>query len=100
MTSGVRATAPHALTPVSTGWLARALMLPIRLYQRWLSPAMGDHCRFAPTCSSYALEALRLHGGLRGTWLTLSRLARCHPWNAGGLDPVPLPSRSSTTIGT
>jgi putative membrane protein insertion efficiency factor len=88
------------------GPVARLLVLPIRAYQRWISPAMGQHCRFAPSCSSYAVEALQLHGALRGSWLALRRLSRCHPWNPGGhdpvplpaADPVPLPSRTSTKM--
>lgn len=61
----------------------------IRAYRYFLSPLLGNHCRFHPTCSSYALEALELHGALRGSWLTLTRLLRCHPLHDGGLDPVP-----------
>ena len=69
--------------------LVQLLLLPVRFYRRWLSPAMAPHCRFAPTCSQYAVEALQVHGALRGTWLTARRVSRCHPWNAGGHDPVP-----------
>ena len=65
------------------------LLLPLRWYQRWISPALTPHCRFAPTCSSYAVEALQVHGAPRGSWLTVRRLLRCHPWHAGGHDPVP-----------
>lgn len=61
----------------------------IRLYQRWVSPALGERCRFAPSCSHYAAGALREHGTLRGSWLALRRIGRCHPWNPGGHDPVP-----------
>jgi putative membrane protein insertion efficiency factor len=68
---------------------ARALMLPIVAYRRWISPLFGPVCRFQPTCSAYALQALRRHGAVRGTWLTVRRLARCHPFHAGGYDPVP-----------
>lgn len=86
--------------------MSRLLILLIHVYQRWISPALTDHCRFSPSCSSYAAEALQVHGAARGSWLALRRLARCHPWNPGGLDPVParahdplsLPGRSSTTI--
>ncbi len=65
------------------------LRLLIRLYQLTLSPLLGPRCRFYPSCSEYALEALRLHGSRRGLWLALRRLCRCHPWHAGGVDPVP-----------
>ena len=61
----------------------------IRVYQRLVSPLIPPRCRFYPTCSSYAVEALRQHGVLRGSWLTLRRLVRCHPLNPGGVDPVP-----------
>ena len=61
----------------------------IRAYQLTLSPLLGPRCRFYPSCSQYALEAVGQHGALRGSWLALRRLARCHPWHAGGYDPVP-----------
>lgn len=63
--------------------------LLIRLYQWTLSPLIGPACRFHPTCSQYALEAIRLHGAFRGGVLALKRLSRCHPWHPGGVDPVP-----------
>jgi uncharacterized protein len=66
------------------------LIVPIRLYQWTLSPILGRQCRFHPTCSHYAVEALRVHGVVRGVWLTARRLARCHPFGKGGFDPVPL----------
>ena len=72
---------------------ARMLMVPIAGYRRFVSPLLGPHCRFAPSCSAYALEAIRKHGALRGTWLAMRRLARCHPFNPGGFDPVPPPVR-------
>ena len=68
---------------------ARALLLFIRGYQRFISPLFGPRCRFHPTCSAYAAEAIATHGAGRGTWLAVRRIARCHPWNPGGLDPVP-----------
>jgi putative membrane protein insertion efficiency factor len=74
------------------------LLLPIRLYQRFVSPALAPHCRFAPSCSHYAVEALQTHGPLRGTWLTVRRVLRCHPWNAGGHDPVPPARPGPATI--
>ncbi|MCA8886294.1 MAG: membrane protein insertion efficiency factor YidD [Steroidobacteraceae bacterium] len=61
----------------------------IRLYQICLSPLLGRNCRFYPSCSAYAIEALDQHGALRGGWLALKRLGRCHPWNPGGVDFVP-----------
>ena len=62
----------------------------IRLYQWTLSPLLGPKCRFHPSCSNYALEAIRRFGILHGGWLTLRRLGRCHPWHPGGMDPVPV----------
>jgi putative membrane protein insertion efficiency factor len=77
--------------------LARVLMLPIRAW-RLLSVHLPPRCRFHPSCSEYALEALTVHGAGRGTWLSLRRVGRCHPWHEGGLDPVPAPnSRSPLT---
>ncbi|MCS6772095.1 MAG: membrane protein insertion efficiency factor YidD [Kiritimatiellae bacterium] len=63
----------------------------IRLYQWTLSPLLGGACRFHPSCSNYAIDAIHLHGVLRGSWLTIKRLARCHPFHPGGIDPVPSP---------
>jgi hypothetical protein len=60
----------------------------IRLYQQLVSPLLGPHCRFAPSCSEYAREAVRRYGVIRGTWLALRRLVRCHPLHSGGWDPV------------
>ncbi len=61
----------------------------IRAYQLFVSPLLGPRCRFYPSCSHYAMEAIELHGALRGTWLAIKRIGRCHPWNEGGFDPVP-----------
>ena len=69
--------------------LGRVLVAVLGLYRRVISPLLGPHCRFAPTCSEYAVEAVKVHGALRGTVLALRRVARCHPWGGGGLDPVP-----------
>jgi putative membrane protein insertion efficiency factor len=68
---------------------ARPLVALVRGYQRWISPALPPTCRFYPTCSSYAIEALQVHGLLRGTALAGWRLLRCAPWHPGGVDPVP-----------
>ncbi|RCV55130.1 membrane protein insertion efficiency factor YidD [Marinitenerispora sediminis] len=68
---------------------ARTLILPIRGYQRFISPLFPPVCRFYPSCSAYAVEALRVHGALRGLWLTVRRIGRCHPFHPGGIDPVP-----------
>lgn len=69
--------------------LRRLFVLPIRFYQLFISPVLPPACRFYPTCSAYALEAIMTHGVLRGGWLALRRLARCHPWGGSGYDPVP-----------
>lgn len=61
----------------------------IRFYQRWISPALLPSCRFTPSCSEYAAQAVERHGLLRGTWLACRRLLRCHPFHPGGYDPVP-----------
>lgn len=61
----------------------------IKVYRLVLSPFIGQHCRFTPTCSEYALQAIEEHGSARGSWLAVRRLSRCHPFHAGGWDPVP-----------
>ncbi len=61
----------------------------IRIYQKLVSPTMGPNCRFQPTCSAYALEAVQTHGALRGLWLAARRIGKCHPLHPGGYDPVP-----------
>jgi uncharacterized protein len=68
------------------GWVLVALLTG---YRRFVSPLMGQRCRFYPSCSAYALEAVQVHGALRGSWLAVRRLSRCHPFHTGGLDPVP-----------
>jgi putative membrane protein insertion efficiency factor len=61
----------------------------IRFYQLVLSPFMGNQCRFTPTCSQFAREAVEKHGAFKGSWLAIRRISRCHPWHSGGHDPVP-----------
>ena len=68
---------------------ARLLALPVRAYRLVFSPWVGFHCRYHPTCSAYALEALEKHGARRGLWLTLRRIGRCHPGGSSGIDNVP-----------
>jgi hypothetical protein len=65
------------------------LLLLLRGYKRWLSPLLGARCRFHPSCSAYAMEAIERHGSARGSWLAVQRVARCHPLHPGGHDPVP-----------
>lgn len=78
------------------GYAQRVLTFGIRSYQRVLSPLLGPQCRYYPTCSNYALEALELHGAAKGLLLSVARIARCHPFCAGGHDPVPHVSDSSS----
>jgi hypothetical protein len=70
--------------------MGRLLIVVIRVYQYLISPLIGPHCRFHPSCSHYSVEAIQRHGAMYGSYLALRRLARCHPWHPGGLDPVPL----------
>jgi hypothetical protein len=76
--------------------MTRVLLALIAAYHRWLSPLLGPRCRFAPSCSSYAATAIATHGVVRGSWLAVRRIGRCHPFNRGGYDPVP-PRAGSTT---
>ena len=69
--------------------LAWPLLGLVALYRVAISPWLGANCRFEPSCSAYAMEALRVHGAFRGTWLTAKRIGRCHPWGGSGYDPVP-----------
>ena len=68
---------------------ARMLLALLGGYRRWVSPLLGPRCRFAPSCSAYAAEAVARHGAARGSWLAVRRIARCHPFHPGGHDPVP-----------
>ncbi|MGE0859989.1 MAG: membrane protein insertion efficiency factor YidD [Gammaproteobacteria bacterium] len=77
-------------TPAPT-WPTRLLLGLVAFYRLALSPLIGPRCRYTPTCSEYAAEALRQYGAARGAWLAARRLARCHPWGGSGYDPVPPP---------
>jgi len=72
-----------------SGVLTRALVLCVHAYRSLLGPILGGSCRFTPSCSSYAIEALERHGAARGTWLGVRRVLRCHPFQRAGYDPVP-----------
>jgi len=72
------------------------LLILIKGYRLLISPWLGNHCRFTPTCSQYAATAIERHGAIRGSWLALRRLGCCHPWHAGGFDPVPEQTCQST----
>ena len=76
------------MNPLSA-WSRRALCVPIRWYQKWISPGLGRNCRFTPSCSQYAIEAITVHGVLKGGLLALWRILRCNPWGGHGFDPVP-----------
>jgi putative membrane protein insertion efficiency factor len=81
--------ARRATDPRRAPLIDRTLIALLRGYKRWLSPLLGPRCRFLPTCSEYAMQAIALHGALRGSWLAARRIGRCHPLHPGGLDPVP-----------
>ena len=80
---------PTEARTTPTNPLAWPLIAAIEAYRWVVSPFLGPRCRFAPSCSAYAVEALRVHGPVRGSWLAVRRVARCHPWHPGGIDPVP-----------
>ena len=81
--------------------IGHVLIALLRIYKRFLSPLLGPRCRFAPSCSEYAMEAISRHGTLRGGWLALRRIGRCHPLHPGGHDPVPdKPVHHTTSTGT
>ena len=75
--------------PSSPFHVKRLALAPVRAYQRWISPSRPRRCKYEPTCSAYAIEALQRHGLIRGAYLTARRLLRCHPWGGSGYDPVP-----------
>lgn len=80
------------------GPVARVLLAVVGFYRMAIGPALPPSCRYTPSCSAYAVEAIELHGAGRGSWLTLRRLLRCHPFHAGGHDPVPLPDASAGSM--
>jgi putative membrane protein insertion efficiency factor len=82
------------VTAQDSGRVRAALLGGIRFYQRAVSPTRPPRCRFVPSCSAYALEAVERHGAARGTWLAVRRLAKCAPWHPGGVDLVPEPASS------
>ena len=77
--------------------MRKLAIVPIQFYRYAISPLMARHCRFYPSCSCYAQEAIETHGFLRGSWLAVRRLGRCHPWNPGGYDPVPAAPTSKSS---
>ena len=83
---------------MTPGPVARVLLALVRAYRLLVSPLLGPRCRFAPSCSAYAAEALTVHGAARGSWLAVRRVLRCHPFHPGGHDPVPPPRRGSATM--
>jgi putative membrane protein insertion efficiency factor len=85
--TGPAAELPNVGRPATVG--GRVLLWPIIAYRRWVSPALPARCRFYPSCSAYAMEAITRHGAVRGTALAVWRLLRCHPFHPGGFDPVP-----------
>ncbi|MDA0718447.1 MAG: membrane protein insertion efficiency factor YidD [Cyanobacteria bacterium] len=85
----MQAAEPGAATQLPTRLVAALLLALIGFYRQWISPLLGPRCRFIPSCSAYGLEAISRHGPWRGSWLTLVRLLRCHPFTACGCDPVP-----------
>lgn len=74
--------------------MRRLPLAALAFYRRWVSPILGSHCRYYPSCSQYAQEAIERHGVLGGAWLSLKRIGRCHPWHSGGFDPVPTANKN------
>lgn len=81
-------TTPKKYSAIKTV-LSFPFILLIRFYQYVISPALGPKCRYTPTCSQYGIEALKKHGPIKGLWLTIKRISKCHPWGGSGYDPVP-----------
>ncbi len=69
--------------------IRKIVILPIKLYKKFISPLLGNNCRYYPTCSSYAIEAIEIHGVIKGLFLAAKRILSCHPFSKGGIDPVP-----------
>ncbi|MDE5638851.1 MAG: membrane protein insertion efficiency factor YidD [Odoribacter sp.] len=80
---------PHTCSFYLKRWFTVLLILPIKFYQHSLSPLKPSCCRYTPSCSEYAIQALRKYGPLKGGWLALKRILSCHPWGGSGYDPVP-----------
>ncbi|UJF31277.1 membrane protein insertion efficiency factor YidD [Paenibacillus hexagrammi] len=80
--------------------MKKMLQIPIHVYRKFISPLKPPTCRFYPTCSQYALEALELHGACKGSWLTVKRLCKCHPFHPGGIDYVPKPGYKQEQAGS
>lgn len=88
----------HGPAPAERLWPRRAAVGLIRLYQATLGPVLGGHCRFYPSCSEYGVEAVQRHGALRGGWLTVRRICKCHPLHPGGVDLVPAGAGKETRV--
>ncbi|AXU06418.1 membrane protein insertion efficiency factor YidD [Rickettsia japonica] len=78
--------------------MTRILLLLLRFYQYFISPLLGNNCRFHPTCSEYAKEAISMHGSIKGLWLTFKRIIKCQPFCDGGYDTVPISIKNSKTL--